>query len=56
MYQEDVSEAGSDVGGEAAQLREQLATLTSSLTTLMQEKSKMEGSYQAEKKKLLVCK
>ena len=37
------------------QMREQLATLTTSLSTLAEEKSKMESTYQAEKKQLRVC-
>ncbi|XP_074124130.1 GRIP and coiled-coil domain-containing protein 1 [Sminthopsis crassicaudata] len=43
-------------GGEADrrihQLKTQLATLTSSLATVTQEKSRMEASYQADKKKM----
>ena len=37
------------------QLKQQLATLTSSMATLMDEKSKMESNFQADKKTLLVC-
>lgn len=37
------------------QLKQQLATLTSSMATLMEEKSKMESNFQADKKAILVC-
>lgn len=37
-----------------AELKAQLVTLTQSLTTLTSEKSKMEATYQAEKKKMRV--
>ncbi|XP_069852790.1 GRIP and coiled-coil domain-containing protein 1 [Dipodomys merriami] len=47
---------GPSVGGEADkrlhQLKTQLATLTSSLATVTQEKSRMEASYLADKKKM----
>ncbi|XP_023558609.1 GRIP and coiled-coil domain-containing protein 1 [Octodon degus] len=47
---------GSFVGGEVDkrlhQLKTQLATLTSSLATVTQEKSRMEASYLADKKKM----
>ena len=39
---------------EIQRLKEQLATLTKSLSTVTQQKSTMEASYQAEKKKLRV--
>ncbi|NXY88711.1 GCC1 protein, partial [Alcedo cyanopectus] len=49
-------EGGVDAAGEperrVQQLRAQLATLTSSLATVTQEKSRMEASYQADKKKM----
>ncbi|XP_074659340.1 GRIP and coiled-coil domain-containing protein 1-like [Tubulanus polymorphus] len=37
---------------EVLKLKEQLATLTNAMTTLNQEKSKMDSTYQAEKKQL----
>ena len=37
------------------QLKQQLATLTSSMATLMEEKSKMETNFQTDKKTILVC-
>ena len=37
------------------QLKQQLATLTSSMATLMEEKSKMEVNFQTDKKAILVC-
>ena len=37
-----------------AEVKAQLMTLTHSLTTLTSEKSKMEATYQAEKKKMRV--
>ncbi|NXP07496.1 GCC1 protein, partial [Thinocorus orbignyianus] len=47
---------GSSAAGEAdkriLQLKTQLATLTSALSTVTQEKSRMEASYQADKKKM----
>ena len=36
------------------QLKQQLATLTSSLATLLEEKSKMESNFQTDKKTILV--
>ena len=36
-------------------LREQLATLTHSLTALSEQKAHMEAVYHADKKKMLVC-
>ena len=33
---------------------EKIATLTASLATVMQQKSKMEASFQADKKKMMV--
>ena len=38
------------------QLRQQVMTLTSSMATLSQEKSKMEANYLGEKKKMRVSK
>lgn len=35
-------------------LKAQVATLTNSLSTLMSEKTKIESSYQAERKKMRV--
>lgn len=44
------------VGSQSIQhLKQQLATLTSSMATLMEEKSKMESNFQADKKAILVC-
>ena len=43
-----------DDTSEIQRLKEQLATLTNSLSTVTQQKSTMEASYQAEKKKLRV--
>jgi len=34
--------------------QEKIATLSASLATVMQQKSKMEASYQADKKKMMV--
>ena len=34
--------------------QEKVATLSASLATVMQQKSKMEASYQADKKKMMV--
>ncbi|KFV69338.1 GRIP and coiled-coil domain-containing protein 1, partial [Dryobates pubescens] len=49
-------EAAAAGGGEAdrrvVQLKSQLATLTSALSTVTQEKSRMEASYQADKRKM----
>ena len=39
---------------EVLKLKEQLATLTNSLATVSEEKTRMEGNYQADKKKLRV--
>ncbi|KFO96543.1 GRIP and coiled-coil domain-containing protein 1, partial [Calypte anna] len=50
------SESSGEGSGEAErrvlQLRSQLATLTTALATVTQEKSRMEGSYQAERRKM----
>ena len=35
-------------------LQEQISTLSSSLTTVMEQKSKMEANYQADKRKMMV--
>ena len=35
-------------------LRDDLATLSASFATMMEQKSKMEASYQADKKKMMV--
>ncbi|XP_004608347.1 GRIP and coiled-coil domain-containing protein 1 [Sorex araneus] len=43
---------GGDVDKRLQQLKTQLATLTSSLATVTQEKSRMEASYLADKKKM----
>ncbi|XP_071501673.1 GRIP and coiled-coil domain-containing protein 1-like [Diadema antillarum] len=46
-------EAKGDVtSGEAAQLRQQIATLTLSLATVTEQKSKMEANFQDDKKKM----
>ncbi|KAM6152278.1 GRIP and coiled-coil domain-containing protein 1 [Erethizon dorsatum] len=44
--------AGGEVDKRLYQLKTQLATLTSSLATITQEKSRMEASYLADKKKM----
>uniref|UniRef100_A0A8C9P102 GRIP and coiled-coil domain-containing protein 1 n=1 Tax=Spermophilus dauricus TaxID=99837 RepID=A0A8C9P102_SPEDA len=44
--------AGSEVDKRLHQLKTQLATLTSALATVTQEKSRMEASYLADKKKM----
>jgi len=49
---EDESRVTADASTE--QLRSQLYTLTTSLSTVTEEKSKMAATYQAEKKKLRV--
>lgn len=42
-------------GGQSVlHLKQQLATLTSSMATLMEEKSKMEVNFQTDKKTILV--
>ena len=51
LYQED----NSSEHGELETLREKIVTLTTSLATVMEQKSKMEASYQADKKKMMVC-
>uniref|UniRef100_K7G9Y4 GRIP and coiled-coil domain-containing protein 1 n=1 Tax=Pelodiscus sinensis TaxID=13735 RepID=K7G9Y4_PELSI len=48
----DVPGAASETDKRVLQLKTQLATLTSSLATVTQEKSRMEASYQADKKKM----
>ncbi|KFQ61385.1 GRIP and coiled-coil domain-containing protein 1, partial [Pelecanus crispus] len=48
----DVSSAASEADKRVLQLKTQLATLTSALSTVTQEKSRMEASYQADKKKM----
>lgn len=45
--------ANSDESGDQGSLQDQIQTLTSSLFTLTQEKSKVEASYVADKKRLL---
>ena len=44
--------AGTEVDRRAAQLKGQLSTLTAALTTVTQEKSRMEASFQADKRQL----
>ncbi|NWU97661.1 GCC1 protein, partial [Upupa epops] len=44
--------AASDADRRLLQLKTQLATLTSALSTVTQEKSRMEASYQADKRKM----
>ena len=46
------SSASSEVDRRILQLKAQLNTLTSSLTTVSQEKSRMEASFQADKRKM----
>lgn len=60
LYQESASDSPSEEGtgveskyGTHA-LRQQLATLSTSLSTLTRDKSKMESSFQADKKRLRV--
>ncbi|KFO78676.1 GRIP and coiled-coil domain-containing protein 1, partial [Cuculus canorus] len=48
----DVSPAANEADRRVLQLKTQLATLTSALSTVTQEKSRMEASYQADKKKM----
>ncbi|NWX06283.1 GCC1 protein, partial [Caloenas nicobarica] len=48
----DVPPAASEADRRVLQLKTQLATLTSALATVTQEKSRMEASYQADKKKM----
>lgn len=48
----DGPSAGSEMDKRVHQLKTQLATLTSSLATVTQEKSRMEASYLADKKKM----
>ncbi|XP_069718181.1 GRIP and coiled-coil domain-containing protein 1 [Phaenicophaeus curvirostris] len=48
----DASPAASETDRRVLQLKTQLATLTSALSTVTQEKSRMEASYQADKKKM----
>ncbi|XP_067387520.1 GRIP and coiled-coil domain-containing protein 1 [Emydura macquarii macquarii] len=48
----DVPAAANEADKRVLQLKTQLATLTSSLATVTQEKSRMEASYQADKKKM----
>ncbi|XP_033919292.1 GRIP and coiled-coil domain-containing protein 1 [Melopsittacus undulatus] len=48
----DVPSAASEADKRVLQLKTQLATLTSALATVTQEKSRMEASYQAEKRKM----
>jgi len=47
-------ESGDQEDDELSELREQVETLSSSLLTLTQEKSKLEANYIAEKKTLKV--
>ncbi|NWX16291.1 GCC1 protein, partial [Aegotheles bennettii] len=48
----DVPPAAGDTDKRVLQLKTQLATLTSALSTVTQEKSRMEASYQADKRKM----
>uniref|UniRef100_A0A8C8VGG5 GRIP and coiled-coil domain-containing protein 1 n=1 Tax=Pelusios castaneus TaxID=367368 RepID=A0A8C8VGG5_9SAUR len=48
----DVPAVANEADKRVLQLKTQLATLTSSLATVTQEKSRMEASYQADKKKM----
>ncbi|KFR02814.1 GRIP and coiled-coil domain-containing protein 1, partial [Nipponia nippon] len=48
----DVSSAAGEADKRVLQLKTQLATLTSALSTVTQEKSRMEASYQADKRKM----
>ncbi|NXQ90741.1 GCC1 protein, partial [Nyctibius grandis] len=48
----DVSSPAGEADKRVLQLKTQLATLTSALSTVTQEKSRMEASYQADKKKM----
>ncbi|NXS91394.1 GCC1 protein, partial [Jacana jacana] len=48
----DVPSAAGEADKRVLQLKTQLATLTSALSTVTQEKSRMEASYQADKKKM----
>uniref|UniRef100_A0A8B9CX19 GRIP and coiled-coil domain-containing protein 1 n=1 Tax=Anser brachyrhynchus TaxID=132585 RepID=A0A8B9CX19_9AVES len=48
----DVPLAAAEADKRVLQLKTQLATLTSALSTVTQEKSRMEASYQADKKKM----
>ncbi|XP_035425179.1 GRIP and coiled-coil domain-containing protein 1 [Cygnus atratus] len=48
----DVPPAAAEADKRVLQLKTQLATLTSALSTVTQEKSRMEASYQADKKKM----
>lgn len=48
----DVPSAASEADKRVLQLKTQLATLTSALATVTQEKSRMEASYQADKRKM----
>ncbi|NWR81832.1 GCC1 protein, partial [Centropus unirufus] len=48
----EVSPAATEADRRLLQLKTQLATLTTSLSTVTQEKSRMEASYQADKKKM----
>ena len=48
-------EDNSSEHGELETLQEKIVTLTTSLATVMEQKSKMEASYQADKKKMMVC-
>ncbi|NXW61826.1 GCC1 protein, partial [Eurystomus gularis] len=48
----DAPSAAGEADKRVLQLKTQLATLTSALSTVTQEKSRMEASYQADKKKM----
>ncbi|KFV86269.1 GRIP and coiled-coil domain-containing protein 1, partial [Struthio camelus australis] len=48
----DVPSSAGEADKRVLQLKTQLATLTSALSTVTQEKSRMEASYQADKKKM----
>ncbi|NXE14580.1 GCC1 protein, partial [Lophotis ruficrista] len=48
----DVSAAAGEGDKRVLQLKSQLATLTTALSTVTQEKSRMEASYQADKRKM----
>jgi len=49
-----IQESSSAEHSELEAHQEKIATLTASLATVMQQKSKMEASYQADKKKMMV--
>ena len=51
-----IKQSPSSASSSAASLRQQLATLTTSLQTLTAEKGKNEAKFQRDKKNMLVCK